>query len=119
MKKICAIALVAALAAHPSVASETDEGASLEELVWEGADTPEEHEALADHFKRKADGARAEAAVHRRMGRSTGALSIGLAVQMRVHCKSIYEMQTALAKQYDEVADLHKTEAKRLRESKR
>jgi len=104
--------LAVVLGLSPLAAADPDT-TSLEELVARSADTAEEHRAMAEHFKRKAEAARAEVAVHRRMGRATDALEVGVAVQMKVHCNRIADTQTALAKMYAELANLYEAEAEK------
>jgi hypothetical protein len=112
MKKIWGFALVAVLALAPALAWTAEGLTSLEELVSQMADTPQEHQAVAEYFRGKAQSARAEGEMHKRMGRGYGGGKASAADQMKVHCDRIAEAQASLAKEYEELALLHEAEAK-------
>jgi hypothetical protein len=111
MNRICAIALALGLAVAPAVGIAAS--TPLEELVSRMADTPEEHQAVADYFRGKAEAARAEAESHQRMGKSyTGASKLRDREQMKQHCDAIAKAQGAIADEYEALAKLHEAEAK-------
>lgn len=112
MTRIWGFALAAALAVTPAAAWTAEGTTSLEELVSKMADTPEEHQAVAEYFRGKAQSAMAEVEIHQRMGRSYGGGKASAAAQMKVHCDRIAEAQALLAKEYEELARLHEAEAK-------
>jgi hypothetical protein len=111
MKRIKAFALAVALALGPGLVSAAEGTTSLEELVSKMANTPEEHEAVADYFRGKAQAARGEVETHKRMARSYGGGKASAADQMKAHCDRIADAQSALAKEYEELAKLHEAEA--------
>ena len=108
--------LLGALALSPGLAladSHGHEGHSLEQLVVEMAHTPADHAALAAHYRAKAAEARAEAASHEKMAHSYGLQKHGAADTMQKHCMKIAANNTAMAVEYDSLAQLHEAESKR------
>lgn len=84
----------------------------LEERMIESADTPQEHAKLADFFAKKAVQLREDAAFHRRMGRSYEAQTSTIRrLELKVHCDELANLDEAMAKQYAEMAALHRAEA--------
>ena len=76
------------------------------------ANTPQQHAALAEYYRAKADDARSEMRRHEKMA---GAYVRGKATErrrMQQHCKKISEQQAALAQEYDALAKLHGDEGK-------
>ena len=118
MHRFYALALVVglALAFSSPVAAETT---SLEELVSRMADTPEEHQAVADYFRGKAKTARTEAETHARMGINyAGGSKVRDGQEMKKHCDAIVKAQTAIADEYEALAKLHEMEAKGVKPKK-
>ena len=85
----------------------------LEQVLIESADTPSEHQALAAHFRAKADAARSEAKEHRSMAESYGGTKLVIAAAQRKHCNDLAASLEAQAKSYDELAAAHEAEAKK------
>jgi hypothetical protein len=91
---------------------------SLDELVSQMADTPQDHQAAAEYFRDKAQSARAEAMGHKHMRLSysgSKAAHAGQSLnakQVKEHCERIAEAQASLAKEYEALAKLHEAEAK-------
>ncbi len=84
----------------------------LEEKMIESADTPKEHARLAEFFVKKAIQLREDAAFHRRMGRSYESQTSTIRrLELKVHCDELATLDEAMAKQYDEMAALHRAEA--------
>jgi hypothetical protein len=110
MNRLYAVALAFCLAGIPAFAI----GAStpLEELVSRMADTPEEHQAVADYFRGKAKAAREEAQTHVRMGTNYAGGKVRETMEMKKHCDAIAKAQTAIADEYEALAKLHEAEAK-------
>ncbi len=105
--------LLGTLAFAPGLATAQEEGASLEEVVAEMADTKAGHQALANYYTEKAGAARKLAARHHSMHRAYLG-GKGMNKQAFVnHCKRIAEQQEAMAKEYDALAKLHEDEAKK------
>jgi len=82
---------------------------SIEKLVSEIADTPEQHIAIANYYKEKAAKAREEAAEHARMaskriGHSKSALT---QENWKNHCKKLSSTLEEAAKEYDALANMH------------
>jgi hypothetical protein len=102
-----------ALAPGPAGAQAQEEGASLEQVVAETVDTKAGHQALANYYTEKAEGARKLAARHHSMHRAYLG-GKGMNKQAFVnHCKRIAEQQEAMAKEYDALAKLHADEAEK------
>jgi hypothetical protein len=82
--------------------------AGLEQVLAASADTPAEHQALADHYKAKAAEARAEAEAHRSMATHYGGtLKPTVADQQKAHCKTLAASFDEQAKAYDALATAH------------
>ena len=106
-----ALALVLAFFAAPSLA--VGEEHSLEQILIESASTPAQHQALASHFRAKAEAARAEAKEHRSMAESYGGTKLVVAAAQRKHCNELAANLESQAKLYDELAAAHEAEAKK------
>lgn len=82
----------------------------LEHVMIENADTPAEHQALANYYRMKAADARSLAAEHRAMGESYKASgkrtwgTIKKVQDMKKHCDRIADLNEELAAQYEELA---------------
>jgi len=113
MNRIGVTLLVGFMALSPGLGQAEEGGHSLEQLVVEMADTPQQHAALARHFQAKAEEARAEVRRHESMGRSYGGGKISHRQRMKRHCESISEKYTSLADEYEALATLHEEEAKK------
>lgn len=113
MKFLNGIVLVAAsvLLASPGVIVAQDH--SVEELVIEMASTPQEHQAVAQHYTSKAAEARADARRHEGMARTYA--SGGRNRPQRAHCLALAEKYNEIAAEYDQLAKLHEEEAKTAR----
>lgn len=114
MNRMYAVALVLGLAVLPVLGSAADgKTTALEELVSRMADTPEEHQAVAEYFRGKAQAARTEAETHARMGVNyAGGSKLRDSMEMKKHCDAIAKAQTAIADEYEALAKLHEAEAK-------
>jgi hypothetical protein len=112
LRSILAVLSVTALATLAVPAAAADAVSDLEQLMIESADTPEAHAALADYFKKKADGMRAEAERHRRMGKSYGGQDrIARASELKSHCDELARLNENIAEQYDGLSALHRDES--------
>jgi hypothetical protein len=105
------LALALLLLAGVPALGVADEVQQLEELVVKMAATPEHHRALAEYYRGKAEAARKEGARHRAMGKAYGGTKVRERAMMQTHCDQIASSQEALAKQYEELAQLHEAEA--------
>ena len=85
---------------------------SLEELASGLADTPDEHKAVASYYRGKAEQARNEAAVHRRMAEAFGIGKYAEKKTMKSHCEGLVATFETQAKQYDALAADHDSMAK-------
>jgi hypothetical protein len=111
MKRIHALVLALGLALVP--VSAIWAATPLEELVSRMADTPEEHQAVADYFRGKAQEALKEAETHARMGVNyAGGSKVRDRDEMKKHCDAIAKAQTSIAEEYQALARLHEAEAK-------
>lgn len=80
----------------------------LEEVLAASANTPAEHQALADHYKGKAEEARNAAEVHRSMASHySGTLKPAVADAQKKHCRDMAATNDQQAKIYDEMAKAH------------
>lgn len=80
----------------------------LEEVLAASADTPAEHQALADHYQAKAEEARAAAEAHRSMAQHyAGTLKPTVADAQKKHCRDLAATNDQQAKTYDEMAKAH------------
>lgn len=104
--------LVALLFATSGPAFASEDEHSLEQLVVEMADTPEQHAALAEHYRSKAAAARSEMQQHQRMGKSYMRGKMTERNAMKRHCQKIADEQESLAAEYEALAKLHEKEAK-------
>jgi hypothetical protein len=87
---------------------------TLEQVLIESANTPAQHQALADHFRSRAAGARHQAQRHRSMAKSyTGgrAAPSPVAGYQSSHCNKLATTFDEQAKEYDALAELHAKEA--------
>ncbi len=98
MHRIAAALLSGALVLTPTIALADDAGSSLEKLVVEMAQTPEQHAALATYYRSMAKDARAEAKRHDEMARSYVAGKITQRARMNDHCKNIAKKQRSNAR---------------------
>lgn len=106
--------LLGALALAPGSSWAEDAATTLEQLVVEMAHTPEQHSALAEHYRAKASEARASAERHQSMGRSYGSGKLGTR-GASLHCKRLSEQNTAMAAEFEELAKLHDAMARETR----
>jgi hypothetical protein len=106
--KVAIALLLGTLAISPGLAAADH---SLEQAVVEMAQTPEQHKALAKHYRAKAEEAREEARSHDAMGRAYGGGKIADKIQMQSHCKKLSEQLSTMANEYDALAKLHDAEA--------
>jgi hypothetical protein len=108
VKSIYALTLAIALAmVFPLAAAGQHEYQDAAAMV-EAADSPEEHLALAEHYREKAAMARKRAEQHRKMGeRYAGPKSR----TMREHCDELVVLSEKVADQYDKLAEGHEAEA--------
>ena len=80
----------------------------------ETADSPADHAALAKHYRAKAAEARAEASRHEKMAQSYRLWNKRTGMDpMGSHCKKIAANSASSAAEYDALADLHESEAKK------
>ncbi len=81
-------------------------GHSLEAVLAETADTPDEHKALANHYRAKAEEARATAENHRSMAKHYSGKP-ALAQAGKKHCAQIADGADEQAAAYDALANAH------------
>lgn len=86
---------------------------SLEQVLIESATTPEQHEALAKHFRAKAAASRQEAEWHRKMGSTYGGTKISAALAQKKHCEKLSAINDSAAKEYDSLAEEHEALARK------
>jgi hypothetical protein len=106
--------LVLALAFVVPGATAFADDLTLEQVLIESANTPAQHQALADHFRARAGEARHEAQRHRSMAKSyTGgrAAPSPVAGYQSSHCNKLAATFDEQAKEYDALAEIHAKEA--------
>jgi len=100
-----AMTLLGAFLAAPSISLAQQH--DIEHLVVEMANTPQEHQAVAQHYRMKAQEARDESARHQSMGQVYAARRSSTPQQGRQHCEAIAKQFQAIAGEYEELAKLH------------
>jgi hypothetical protein len=103
----------ASAATSPRPAAVDEDSPSLEQLAIEMAQTPAEHRVIAEHFRSKAEQARAEARRHRLMSRIGGAPKMAGRPIRQSHCSKLAKQQMAIAEEYEALAKLHEEDAQR------
>lgn len=115
-ERLAAIALIGLMSGISSVALAGGESHPLEHVLVETADTVAEHQALANHFREKAADARDEAARHEKMGKTYMMGKATERTQMQRHCQKLADGFKSQAVEYDAMAKVHDTEARKLAE---
>jgi hypothetical protein len=100
-----ALTLVTAFLAVPSLSQAQQH--DIEHLVIEMANTAQEHQAVAQHYRMKAQEARAEATRHAEMGRLYATRRSSTPQQGRQHCDNLAKQFQAIAGEYEGLAKLH------------
>ena len=100
-----ALTLVTAFLAAPSLSNAQQH--DIEHLVVEMADTAQEHQAVAHHYRMKAQEARDEATRHAEMGRVYATRRSSTPQQGRQHCDNLAKQFQAIAVEYEGLAKLH------------
>ena len=85
---------------------------NIEELATGMANTPDEHRTVASYYRGKAEQARNEAAVHKRMSEAFGTGKYAEKKAMKEHCDGLIATFETQAKQYDALAADHDNIAK-------
>ena len=105
------LAIMAGLLLAPGLAAA--DGSDLEQVMIGWARTPEQHEALAEHFQAKAEEAQKEAARHKEMGKRYRGQHMAMAKQQQKHCGRLAELHETLADEYEALAKNHEEESKK------
>jgi len=111
--RIALALLIGAVALAPGLSRAGQEGHSLEQLAIEMAQTPEQHAAVARHYRAKAEDARAEARRHESMARTYAGGKLVQRQRMRQHYQKLAEQYTGMAQEFEALAKLHEDEASR------
>jgi hypothetical protein len=113
--RLVAALFLGALLFSPGVVAAEEEGPSLEQFVIETAQTKEEHEALAKYYDEEAATARSIAKRHERMAGSylrwRGSTKRNKPNYIS-HCKGIAAKQNEIAQEFEELAKMHRDDAK-------
>lgn len=111
MKSLTALTLSFGLlvAAAAPAGADMHEGdhASLEQMVIQMAETPEQHRALADYYREKAEQMRGKAAEHRSMGKTYTGTKLTQRQRMRKHCNDLASSFENAAGGYEALAKEH------------
>lgn len=113
MQVIRALFLVSTIAFSGAAALAQPADHGLEEVLIESASTPAQHQALAKHFKAKAEAARKEAENHRAMAKTYTGTKLTMREAMTKHCADLAASYDAQAKAYDAMAAAHEEAAKK------
>jgi len=111
-KALLAIVLAAGILAPASTISAAEEP-NLDKMI-SSAKTPAEHEAIAAEYKRQADAAKAEAAMHVEMGaayKKAGGSMTGK-LHFDTHCDNLVNLYKKIAKEDEALAKAHEEMAK-------
>ena len=100
-----AMTLLSAFLAAPALAQAQQH--DIEHLVIEMANTPQEHQAVAQHYRMKAQEARDESARHQAMGQVYATRRSSTPQQGRQHCDNLAKQFQAIAGEYEGLAKLH------------
>jgi len=111
MKRVHALVFALALVLPAAVVTAGDQG-SLEQLVVESADTPQEHEALSRYYAGKAEHMRQMAEMHRSMGATYGGTKITQRQRMQEHCNALAADFDKTAADFEALAKEHAEAAK-------
>ena len=107
-------ALLGALLAVPAIGFAQHH--DVEQLVIEMAHTPDQHRAVAQHYRAKAEEARNEARRHESMGRIYATQRSAQPQVGRQHCEKLAQNYESIAAEYEELAKFHDGEAKSSKE---
>jgi hypothetical protein len=110
--RIARALLIGIMLASPALRAD-EPSHSLEQIVTEMAKTPAQHTALADHYRAKAEQARAAERRHDVMARAYTRGKQGSGPTASTHCKRLAKSYADMAEQYDELAAFHDAEAKK------
>jgi hypothetical protein len=111
MKRLHALVFALALIL-PAAGVTAGDHDSLEQLVVESADTPQEHEALARYYGDKAEHMRKMAENHRAMGQAYGGTKITQRKRMQDHCSALVADFEKAAGDFEALAKEHAEAAK-------
>jgi hypothetical protein len=100
-----ALTLLTAFLAAPCLSQAQQH--DIEHLVVEMANTAQEHQAVAQHYRMKAQEARDEATRHTEMGRLYATRRSSTPQQGRQHCDNLAKQFQAIAGEYEGLAKLH------------
>lgn len=112
MKGAAAVLFVVLLGLAPGLALAAEGPHSLEEMAVESVDSPEEHAAMASHYRAEAEKARESARTHEKMAESYMRGNLTHRERMKRHCQSLAEKYEGVASDYDDLAKLHEEAAK-------
>ena len=112
MIKIVALLLAGTLALGAGFAAAQDK--PLEQLVIEMADSAVEHAAIAGYYRTKAEEARQEVRHHERMAVTYANGTFPQPLRKGEHCDRLAEQYASVAEEYEQLAQLHQEESKRL-----
>jgi hypothetical protein len=92
--------------------SSAQEGKSIEQMIA-GAKTPADHEAIATYYEKEAQAAHKKHAEHQGMSDSYATIPVlRIKTDTVAHCKTIAKRYADIAKEYEDLATLHRGMAK-------
>jgi uncharacterized membrane-anchored protein YhcB (DUF1043 family) len=107
-----ALAVFVTFTVSSFLSTSAEEGKNVEQMITE-AKTPADHEAIAAYYEKEAQAARGQQASHQRMAESYEKIPVlekksGLVS----HCNTIAQKYGDIAKDYEDLATLHKEMAR-------
>jgi len=108
---LAALATAAILIAAPLSARAGAGDDALVSLLVDSANTPQEHQALAQYYREKAQESHALAERHRSMANHYGGGNVATRKAGKEHCERLVALNEDLAAQYEGLAKLHEAEA--------
>jgi hypothetical protein len=108
-----ALMLGAALVVVPLATVAVADDEAVVNVLIESANTPAQHQALANYFKAKAAVATREAADHRAMAKSYSGQKATLSAAQAEHCNKLAALSDSQAAEYEQLSATHEAAAKK------
>lgn len=113
--RVISLLLLSATVSMPLATAAQSGVTSIEKLIAEMANTPAQHQALAQYYRDKAEAGKKDLAEHKSMRQAYmgHAKSPVNAQSMRMHCDKLVSLSEAEIKEYEDLAALHESEYKK------
>jgi hypothetical protein len=113
MSLLRVLVLGVVVAAVPIVLVARADDQAIIEVLIESANTPAQHQALADYYKGKAAEAKKEAEMHRSMAKTYSGQKYVIAMAQMDHCNKLASLLDSEAAEYEQLATAHAGAAKK------